>query len=220
MFSATVATAAGTAAIATYSFDGTNNNMANPLWGSAGIALLREAAAEYSDGLSGTAGATRPSARAISNLLADQEGEDIISDRMLSAMVYTWGQFIDHDLDLTPNATNKEAFNIAIPLGDPSFDPRSLGNQVIPLNRSAFDPATGVTGPRQQINVVTAWLDGSMIYGSDLERARALRTLEGGRLKESEDGLLPLNNTANFPGGVLKMDNARPYAGRPAVCGR
>ena len=120
-------------------------------------------------------------------MLADQEGEDIISDRMLSAMVYTWGQFIDHDLNLTPTATG-ESFNISVPKGDPSFDPNSTGTQVIPLRRSEYDPATGVTNPRQQINVNTAWLDGSMIYGSDAERARALRTLEGGRLKASEDG--------------------------------
>src|SRR6185436_19500133 len=85
-----------------YSIDGTGNNLANPTWGSAGVDLLRLAPAAYADGLSAPAGADRPSAREISNAVADQAGEDIISDRQLSAMIYAWGQFIDHDLDLTP----------------------------------------------------------------------------------------------------------------------
>src|SRR5262245_29366852 len=86
-------------AVPAYSFDGTGNNLTNPDWGSAGIDLLRTAAAAYADGLSAPAGADRPSPRAISNALGDQSGHDIISNRLLSAMIYAWGQFIDHDLD-------------------------------------------------------------------------------------------------------------------------
>ena len=85
----------------------------------------------------------RPSARAVSNAVADQGGADIISDRLLSAMIYAWGQFLDHDLDLTPSASPAQPFNVTVPAGDPSFDPAGTGTQVIPLNRSAFDPATG-----------------------------------------------------------------------------
>jgi hypothetical protein len=51
-----------------------------------------------------------------------------------------------------------------------------------------------VGGIREQVNAITAWIDGSMVYGSDVERARALRTLDGtGRLATSAGDLLPFN---------------------------
>ena len=47
--------------------------------------------------------------------------------------------------------------------------------------------------PRQQTTQISAYLDGSMIYGSDPARANALRTFQGGALKTSEGNLLPFN---------------------------
>jgi hypothetical protein len=125
------------------SIDGTGNNLANPTWGSAGVDLLRVGPAAYIDGISSPAGANRPSARVVSNTIADQGDADIISDRFLSAMIYAWGQFIDHDLDLTPAGTPAQSFDVPVPAGDPYFDPNGTGNAVIPLTRSLYDPATG-----------------------------------------------------------------------------
>ncbi len=191
--------------ISQYSIDGSGNNVAHPDWGSAGSDLLRIAAAAYGDGVSTPAGASRPSAREISNTIVDQGNADIINDGLMSAMVYAWGQFIDHDIGLTPSGS--EAFNVKVPTGDPSFDPKSTGTQTIPLNRSIYDALTGVTDPRQQINVITAWIDGSMVYGSNTATAAALRTFSGGRLKTSAGNLLPLNDAATLPGGTLSMAN-------------
>ena len=66
---------------------------------------------------------------------------------------------------------------------------------MISLNRSITDPATGTStsNPAQQVNTITAYLDGSMIYGSDATRAAALRTFSGGLLKTSAGDLLPFN---------------------------
>jgi hypothetical protein len=183
------------------SYDGTSNNLSNPQWGSTDEALLRIAAAEYADGLNTPAGADRPSARAISNAVV-AETEERTSDRDLSALVYAWGQFIDHDLDLTSSATPYESLPVTMPTGDEYFDPTSSGNVTMGMNRSKYDHATGVTSPREQTNDITAYLDGSMIYGSSAERALALRTLSGGRLKTSDGGLLPYNTLG------LPNDNA------------
>src|SRR5205814_2027706 len=128
------------AALGFRSPDGTGNNLAHPTWGSAGTDLLRLAPAAYGDGISTPGGPNRPSARVVSNTVADQGDRDVVNDRLMSAMVYAWGQFIDHDLDLTPDANPAQPFNVAVPTGDPSFDPTGTGTQVIPLNRSASDP--------------------------------------------------------------------------------
>ena len=185
------------------SIDGTGNNLENPNLGSVGEALIRAADAAYADGISTPAGTDRPSAREISNVLATDEG--IVSDRLMSAFVYVWGQFIDHDITRTPSGD--EPFDIDVPHGDEYFDPSGSGSESIRLNRSIYDPATGVDSPREQVNTITTWLDGSVVYGSDDDTALALRTLEGGRLKTSDGDLLPYNNAETFPLGTLPMDN-------------
>jgi len=179
--------------------DGSNNNLAHPDWGAVGADLLRVAPAEYADGRAAPAGADRPSARAVSNALVEQDG-DVLNDRDLSAMVYAWGQFLDHDLDLTPAGSPAVAFNVAVPKGDPEFDPTGTGTKTIGLTRSLFDSATGTSAanPRQQINTLTAFIDGSQIYGVDAARAKDLRTLSGGQLKTSEGNMLPYNS-GNWP---------------------
>jgi hypothetical protein len=104
--------------------------------------------------------------------------------------LWQWGQFIDHDMDLTEGAVPEEPFPIPVPAGDPWFDPFGTGTQVIQLFRSAY--AAALPGPRQQVNAITAFLDASMVYGSDPALARELRTLDGtGKLKTSRGGLLP-----------------------------
>ena len=78
--------------------DEVGNNLANPDWGTVGADLLRIASAAYGDSISTPAGADRQSARAISNTVVAQSG-DIINNRDMSAFVYAWGQFLDHNID-------------------------------------------------------------------------------------------------------------------------
>eukprot|EP01031_Cornospumella_fuschlensis_P004896 gene4896-6124_t len=168
---------------AIYTANGTGNNVRNATWGSAQTTFIRKASAAYTDGISTPAGADRISSRAISNAINENTG-DTPNARGLSDLVYVFGQFIAHDLTRAAASSGAalETLAIAIPTGDPSFDPQATGTQTMVTKRSASDATTGLAAgnPRQQTNSVTSFLDGSAIYGSDTERATALRTLTGG----------------------------------------
>lgn len=182
--------------------DGSGNNLAHPEWGRAGSGLLRRTAVAYEDGADSPAGADRESARAISNAVAAAD-RPIPNARGASDIFWQWGQFLDHDLDLVLTNT-AEPFPIEVPFGDPQFDPRGTGTQVIPLSRSVSTPVGGV---RQQVNAITAYIDASQVYGSDEERALALRALDGtGRLKTSSGGLLPVDATGFFVAGDIRVN--------------
>jgi len=174
---------------------GQGNNQRNPSWGTPGIALLRgSTGSHYGDGISTPGGANRVSPRAVSNAVCAQT-ESLPNSFGLSDYLWTWGQFLDHDLGLT-EGTN-ESFPIAMPKGDPFFDPESTGSKTMPFNRGLFDPTTGNTSPRAQINEITGFIDGSMVYGSSDSRSTWLRTFSGGKLKGSASphgDLLPFND--------------------------
>jgi hypothetical protein len=190
------------------SYDGTGNNLANPEWGSTDEQLIRIAEADYADGISAPAGEDRPSAREISVAMASQEDETP-NERQLSAFIYAWGQFIDHDIDLTlTQATDGEGYNIEVPAGDAYFDPDGSGDDLIYLTRSQYDSSTGISvdNPRAQVTSITSWVDGSMVYGSDQATADSLRTFEGGRLRTSEGDLPPTDEDGNFVAGDIRAN--------------
>ena len=182
---------------------GSGNNRAQPTWGQAGTTFRRRTTAAYGDGLDTPAGADRPSARRVSNRIAATTGSRPNS-RNLSDYIWQWGQFLDHDLDLTFSASPAEAFPIAVPLGDPYFDPASTGLQTISLSRSSYQRVGNI---RQQVNNITAYIDASMVYGSDPATAASLRALDGsGRLKVSAGRLLPQAADGSFLAGDVRVN--------------
>ncbi|MDB4657126.1 peroxidase family protein [Verrucomicrobiales bacterium] len=170
--------------------DGSDNNLTETEWGKAEIPFLRMVAAGYADGTGSPSGEDRPNARAISNAVSTQE-ELIPNRRRASDFLWQWGQFLDHDITLTPTADPVEPFNVEVPAGDPHFDPQGTGVVEIPLDRSFHEDVDSV---REQLNEITAYIDASNVYGSNSELASELRTNDGtGMLKTSEGDLLPFN---------------------------
>jgi peroxidase len=179
---------------------GFGNNIDQPTFGEAGTDLLRVSPVKYADRISSPSLPQDPSARVISNVLNDQTdpnnpSQDLstVDQNSLSAYGYVWGQFIDHDMDLTLDNSG-QSFPIAVPPGDP------IGPGPLPFTRSNFDANTGTSArnPRQQINSITSFLNLSQVYGSDAATAGALRTHAGGKLKTSAGGELPYDNTNFF----------------------
>ncbi|MEM8836278.1 MAG: peroxidase family protein [Planctomycetota bacterium] len=174
------------------SIDGLGDNPRNPAFGSVGVEFIRQVDATYAS-LPGTPRSEAdglPSARAVSNAVVAQVASTPNAARA-SDYLWQWGQFLDHDVAETPVASPAEAFDIAVPMGDPFFDPMSTGSQTIALDRSF---GREVNGLRQQINNITAYIDGSNVYGSEEERTHAMRTNDGtGRMKTSAGDLLPFN---------------------------
>lgn len=189
--------------------DGTDNNTVDGSVGMAGLNFLRAAPAAYGDGADTPAGAGRASAREISNTLFTQTG-DLPNAAGASAYLWAWGQFVDHDIDLTGAGDGSELLSIAVPVGDPFFDPGGTGTAEIPLTRSGFDPATGGTSgaARAQVNEITPFIDASNVYGSNEVRAAALRG-DGGKLltTPTDSGELPPMNVDGLPNAGGTGDN-------------
>lgn len=194
-------------------FTGMNNNLANPLWGSSDQPLIRLAPAAYADGISQPNGQGRPNPRLVTLTLCQQD-EPMPSRRNTSDFLWALGVFINHDIDITEAADPRIELNIAVPQGDPYFDPGGTGVQVINFGRGKFVPGTGtsVDNPLQLDNDDTAYIDLSTVYGSNEARADWLRTRAGGRLKTTSHplgDLLPFNDgTQPNLGNFELFDNA------------
>ena len=112
-------------------------------------------------------------------------------------MLMQWGQFLDHDITFSPGQSpscgNCQRTDVCIPIlvpqSDEAFGAGTLRNgQCIPFTRSVpacTDPPQGYLDPRQQIDDITSFIDGSMIYGSTLSVANSLRKFQGGLLRVS-----------------------------------
>lgn len=176
--------------------------------GETGADQIRISPANYPDDGSGETILTdddRANARTISNAVVQQDSF-IPNSRGLSNMIWAWGQFLDHDLDLTLTDAANGFANIAIV---DENDP--LGPNFIFFDRSDFADGSGTPGnPRTQINSITSYIDASNVYGSDDVRATILREFSGGRLRVSEGNLPPLNDeglaNAGPPGAFLVGD--------------
>ncbi|HZY84594.1 MAG TPA: peroxidase family protein, partial [Gemmataceae bacterium] len=185
------------------SITGFGNNIANPTEGMGNTDLLRVSPVAYADGISAPSTPNTLSPRLISNNLNNQSSaifqftNDLgnPNSQRLSDYAYAFGQFIDHDMDLTLDNSGT-AFNIpadtrtfTLPDGTKVTDPMG----VEPFTRSQFDPKTGMSksNPRQQINLDTSFLDLSQVYGSTDAVSSILRTHSGGQLRSSPGGFLP-----------------------------
>ena len=118
-----------------------------------------------------------PNPRTISNIVVG-EGDAAVANREgLSGMMYAWGQFLDHDLDLSAS-DGVTHIDIPIPAGDPHF-PAGTSISAHPRDRRSRHGRTAPAHPATAVNSITGWIDASMVYGSDAAAAASLRTADG-----------------------------------------
>ena len=185
-----------------YSHDGIGVNRLHPLWGSAGESFPRLTPAAYTDNVK-VPPRQKYSARELSNTFCKQEACDTSNKFGVNAMFYAFGQFIDHDIDQTGlGPRNSETFPIPVPNGDRFVNPISFTRSIYSSEKAIY-----AISHVNQVNMITAYMDASQIYGSDPIKANALRTLRGGLLKVNSlygDEFLPSSFTHNgkfFSGG-------------------
>jgi len=191
-------------------YDGSCNNLRHTAWGKSNTPYTRILPPDYEDGINevrktGVTNAPLPNPRTVS--LATVRWSER-ADPKSTVMLMQWGQFIDHDLSLaattpmfTPQGTSIDCCNrkllldpklkhpacisVLLPDADPFYARFNVG--CMNLVRNAPSPPIGCRlRYREQLNQLTAFIDGSMIYGNDEQQALGLRRFRGGLLKSSQ----------------------------------
>jgi len=176
------------------SIDGSDNNLLNELFNPvAGSEEVRFSDLNFARGtINGLVHAPNP--RTISNIVSGGPQAELHDADHRSGWTYVFGQFVDHDLDLT-NPVGVD-ISIKIPKGDPDL----ADGTTIPMTRA------NVSASGYAINSVTGWVDGSQVYGSDPATAANLR-LANGHMKTSAGNNLPIENGVFIGGDVRVMEN-------------
>ncbi len=196
------------AILTTRTYDGVSNNLISPRAGSAGTDLVRHSATAYGDGI-GDLAARNPTPRIISNTFCSSNS-DQVNSLNLNNMFWMWGQFLDHEVSITPTNSNEPA-NMTTPNDD------SFPNYTIPFDRSKY--TAGISTPRQHITTISSYIDGTNVYGFNSERMVALRLMDGsGKLSTA----LADNNETIPPHNMQELENAAPQGSDPSdffLCG-
>ncbi|MET3838653.1 peroxidase family protein [Bradyrhizobium sp. OAE829] len=183
------------------SFDGSQNNRSDSTLNAAGTEFSRIGTAHFADGISVPLGGNNP--RTISNLVVGAGDADVANPEGVSAFMYAWGQFIDHDMTLT-RTDGVNDISVVVPAGDPVFP----AGTIIRITRAVTDPTTGAgtSNPAMAVNSNSAWLDASMVYGSSAAIAASLRTADG-HMKTSAGDNLPIVNGMVVAGDGRAAEN-------------
>ncbi|XP_046466415.1 dual oxidase isoform X1 [Neodiprion pinetum] len=182
-------------------YDGWYNNLAHPEWGSVDSRLIRKAPAAYSDGVYMMAGQDRPSSRKLSDLF--MQGDDgIPSVKNKTALFAFFGQLVTAEIIMASESGCPIEFHrIDVEKCDKVFDKDCQGNKYIPFQRADYDRETGHSpnSPREQINKVTSWIDGSFIYSGSEAWTNTMRSFKNGSFLMEPKKQFPVRNTMRAP---------------------
>ncbi|KAF4081387.1 hypothetical protein AMELA_G00160610 [Ameiurus melas] len=182
-------------------YDGWYNNLAYHRRGTAGAPLMRLLSAHYSDGVFQIKGLHLPNARRISNTVSrGPSGQLSIQNRTVLSLFFGFHVVYEIVESRRPGCPS-EFMNVPVPKDDPVFGRDSTEEVLLQFQRVQWDHSSGQSpnNPRKQLNHVTAWIDGSSIYGSSSSWCDALRSFHGGLLSSGSSSDMPKQTaSSNF----------------------
>uniref|UniRef100_A0A8C2KXH2 NAD(P)H oxidase (H2O2-forming) n=1 Tax=Cyprinus carpio TaxID=7962 RepID=A0A8C2KXH2_CYPCA len=182
-------------------YDGWYNNLADHDRGAADAALVRLFPAQYTDGVYLPRQEPHlPNPRQISNIaMSGQSG--LMSYRNSSVQSVAFGYHVWSEISETRRpGCPPEFMHIKVQKEDPVFGSNSSQPVLLQFQRAEWDPSTGKSpnNPRTQVNHVTAWIDGSSIYGSSSSWCDALRTFSKGLLASGSSKDMPRRSSSSY----------------------
>lgn len=188
------------------SMDGSCNNLKSPTWGMANTRYARILPPAYADGLNmptkSITGNDLPLSRLLSYTLTPNLD---IDDPIWTLVAMQWGQVMTHDMGMIDGPTQStrhitrcctddgqlikslllfgQCYPIIIPHNDPIYG--RTNTRCLNFIRSFTDLDRGCKAlfqPAEQLNVVTHYLDLSLVYGSSDQMSSILRAGVRGRL--------------------------------------
>ncbi|XP_062276975.1 dual oxidase 1 [Scomber scombrus] len=205
-------------------FDGWYNSLGYPRRGAVGSHLTRLVPAHYWDGVyQPLREPLLPNPRRLSRLLS-RGPSGLPSTRNQTVLSLFFGYHVAFEiLDSRTPGCPPEFMNIPVPKGDPIFDPTATGKVLLPFQRGPWDKESGQSpsNPRTQVNLVTAWIDGSSIYGPSTSWSDSLRSFSRGLLSSGFEWNMPQEGIGhsmwsaadpatgeNGPQGLYELGNA------------
>lgn len=169
-------------------YAGTCNNVKKMKWGASFTSMKHKYIADVHEQMT-----KLPNVRLVSRELFTQD-ESVQSKRKISALAVYWGQFIDHDLAITPVLLNE---NINIHIDDKNdvmyrrhsglikFHPSKFAND----GRECCGNGISTSYPGNAENRQSSFVDASHVYGTERMRVLELRDFKGGLLRVDNDNL-------------------------------
>lgn len=119
-----------------------------------------------------------------------------------TALLAFFGQVVTNELVMaSESGCPIEMHRIEIERCDEMYDKECRGDRYIPFHRAGYDRSTGQSpnAPREQMNQMTAWIDGSFVYSTSEAWLNAMRSFENGTLLSDKEGSMPVKNTMRVP---------------------
>uniref|UniRef100_A0A4W4F1A7 NAD(P)H oxidase (H2O2-forming) n=1 Tax=Electrophorus electricus TaxID=8005 RepID=A0A4W4F1A7_ELEEL len=182
-------------------YDGWYNNLAYHRRGTTGAPLVRVLPARYSDGAYQPLQEPQlPNPRRISNVaMSGKSG--FLSYRNQTVLSSFFGYHVVLEIvESRRPGCPPEYMHIPVSPNDPVFGNNSTEQVLLPFQRAQWDHETGQSpnNPRTQVNHVTAWIDGSSIYGSSSSWCDALRMFQRGLLSSGSDQDMPKKSDSSY----------------------